>query len=273
MNMTKNLKTVIEPVRLIRMLSQTMALGQSTIADDSLIQFTKEGAIVRCALASDSQVLANYNPSFFVTYTPPEEDFYFTVTKSLVKERIGKGFKGDKVTFRIDDAEQKVFVEGTGEDDVVEEKLTDPDLERVANVKGKQISTYLSKVGLLPYGNPETKMKIPFSLQALVAQDKFTDLDAEQAELEFDGKKLTMYISDQMGKRTRLVPIKKYAENGEIVEKVFGQPVSVTVNFKLLKQHIIQFEGDVWLNINDGMIIVSQANKDYNVSYLQALIV
>ena len=267
-------KLTVEPVRLTQFLKQSLALGKSSVTEKTLVQFTPEKAVVACNLASDVIILAEYQKKYFKSLECAENE-KFTATSSLVKDRLAHGFKGEQVTFSTD--KEYVWIKGEGTDDTVKEKLEEINEECIASMNGKLIHYTDTDVGIIPYTNPEKTAFLPFDLQAQIEVARFSDLpEGEHVKFSFDGKNLTMFIEDQLGSRTRPLPILGHAKENKIVEGIAvenkGKPIDVMFNMKLIQQLISQFEGNVWLSFNAGMVAIGQKNPDYSLTYIGAAI-
>jgi len=267
-------KITVEPVRLQQLLKQSLAYGKSAITEKSIIKFTPDKVLVPCLLASDAIILAEYDKTFFNSIECTEEELFMT-TLTLVKNRLSHGFNGEKVTFTTD--KEYVTVTGEGTDDTIKEKLDEIVEEKIAAMNGKLLHWAITQVGIIPYTDPEETKFMPFDLQAMVEVARFSDLpEYEYVNFVFDGKTLTMKLSDQLGNRTRPLPIKNHAKENKIVEGLTigedkGPKFDYRYNMKLVTQLVSQFEGDVWLSFNNGMLIIGQKNKDYSVSYIAAI--
>lgn len=248
-----------EPNRLRQFLKQSLAYDKTPITDVAIIKFSPKVAEVNCQLAADTLVFARYPKEFFIKLNA-ENDEYFMATTTLVKDRLAYGFKGEKAKLFTDN--ENVYIQGEGTDDKVSEKL-----ETLNRDKESPFKTQLTEVGLTPMrqktkGSSEYEL-MPFSLQALVAVERFTDLPTyEEVEFTYDGKELNLNLKDQLGSRTRQLPIKKIQGS--------SQPITVLYNMKLLQQLLGQFEGEVWISLNDGLIAISQTYKDYSLTYVLA---
>ncbi len=262
-----------EPNRLTQLLKQSLAEGKATISDTSLLKFTPEKVVINSQLSSDTVVFAQYSKSFFKSYEVEEEEEEFMATESLVKE-LEYGFKSENATFSTD--AEKVYVIGDGTDDKVDEMLTAIDKKKEASMNGKLVHVKETQIGMIPYTSPDETETIPFDLQALVSVERFGDLpEYEQVSFVFDGSTLTMHFSTQLNGRHRTIPIEKYAVDNKQLEgdaKNTSTPITIAFNMKLLQQLVTQFENKIWLSINDGMMIISQSNKDYSLSYMGAVI-
>jgi len=252
-------KIRIEPVRLTSMGKQALGYGKSPIKDHCLVTFSPEGAKVAFGLAGDVLVYAQYNKEYFKAIdAASEEAFVFTL--SLVKERLAYGFKGEEVTMHTD--AQKVYLTGTTKDDTADEALTAVTTEMIE--AKAPFSVAMTDLGLVM-----DKLSEPFNLQALISQDTFADLPVyETVTFDTDGKSLTMYLGDQLGNRKRPVTIKQYANANKPQVEPVGTPLKVTYNMKLIQQLINIFDGDVWLSINGGALVLSQKQKDYALTYV-----
>ena len=264
------IKLSCEPTRLTQLLKQSLADGKATISDTSLLKFTPKKVIVNCKLSSDTVVFAQYGKSYFKSYDVASDE-ELMATESLVKE-LSHGFKSENAALTTD--AEKVYIIGDGQDDKIDEMLTEIDKKKEAIMNGKLVHVKETAVGMIPYTSPEETETIPFNLQALVSVERFSDLpEYEQVTFVYDGSTLVMHFSTKLNGRHRNIVIEKYANNNEPVEDG-KQSTAITIGFnmKLLQQLVAQFEGKIWLSINDGMLLISQMNKDYSLTYMGAVI-
>ncbi len=301
--MKTSAKLKLEPVRLTAMLKQILGKSKDPIKDQALMLITPDGVKVAFQLASDVCVFANYNKTYFKSLSVPDDKTLFedwenlnnetteeqrlafiakhpnavqlvVATVSFVKDRLAYGFKGDELTFSVD--QSKLYALGATADETVDETraaVTKELLEAKATY-----TTTPTEIGLGMTASDELVKsgQTLFNMQALINPSYFADLPAyENVTMEIDGKTITMHLGDQLGNRKRVIggkdyPIKKYAINNVPQDAPTGTPLTAKFNMKLLTQLAAIFDGDVWLNINEGAIVLSQKYPDYSLTYVLA---
>ena len=182
-------------------------------------------------------------------------------TQTLLKNRLAYGFAGEKVTVTID--KEKFTFTGSDLDDKVTETRTAINADKVSPYQYAPL-----EAGLMPQkvvGQEKKVMK--FQYQVLVPVERFTDNLPEQVIVTYNGKDLNLDFSDVMGTRKRLIPIKATHPTSLEDSKIES---AVTFNFETLQQLITQFNGDIWLSINQSAVCISQVNVDYSLSYMFA---
>lgn len=255
-------KLEVEPNRLTQFLQQSLAYSKTPMSDSSLIVFTPKKALINCNIASDLIVFAEYHKNYFISLEVDKEELFMS-TVTQIKDRLGHGFKGEKITMLTDD--ENVIFQGTSTDDKVTEKLEVVNRDKISPYKYKP-----SEIGLLPQkfkekGNPEGgTIPMPFDLQAQIPTSAFSDLPTyEEITIKFDGKELKFLFNDTLGSRKRPVPIKKFFGDNQ-------KKCEVKFNMKVLQSLIDHFSDEVWMSLNAGMAALSTTNKDYSLTYIFA---
>jgi len=275
------------------MFKQTLGYGKSPVKDQSLMIITPDGIKVAFGLAADVLVYAEYAKGYFKNLevsnsteliadfnklnanTTEDERMEFVAkyaddprllvaTLSFVKERLGYGFKGEEVTISID--KTKVYADGTDNVDETRQAITKELLEAKA-----PYTVTMTDIGLNMTPSAEMANQSLFNLQALISTESFADLPTYDTVIfETDGKSITLHLGDQLGSRKRPVPIKQYALNSVPQATPVGTPLRAKFNMKILQQLLSLFDGDLWLSINGGAIVLSQKQPDYALTYVIA---
>jgi hypothetical protein len=297
------MKLKLEPPRAISMLKQSLGYGKAPVRDQCIMLVTPEGVQIAYALAADTLVFANYSKGYFKSIesadttqllldwaklgkyeTQEENDAAYTdflakyatsenviiSTLSFVKDRIAYGFSGDELTITADAT--KLYADGTDHIDETRVGLTKELLEAKA-----PLTSSMTDIGLNLIPSQEVAEQMAktgqhlFNLQALISTEAFSDLPSYDTVIfDTDGTNLTMHLGDQLGNRKRPIPIKQYALNNTPQASPAGTPLKVKFNMKLIQQLLSQFDGDVWLSLNGGSMVLSQKYPEYCLTYVIA---
>jgi len=263
------MKVEVEPQRLRNMFSQLLVYKGGGLVKSCPVVFTKNGVQVRAELAPDLMILANYSADYFIHYGV-EENEPFTITESLLKERLAYGFKGEKVTLWTDD--EYIYIEGEEKDDKVKEKLTETNIPPfplpVVVDKNTGLTTLRRKrdengnIITKEDGSPELE-PMPFAVRVLIPTSLFSDLPSPSThpnvKIEFKNQEGYLKLEDVLGSRKRPVVYSKGLEVNDL---------SVTFDLELMQRIMSQFTGEVWLSLSESFAYISQKNKDYMLTYL-----
>jgi hypothetical protein len=112
---------------------------------------------------------------------------------------------------------------------------------------------------------PQTE-PMAFNVRVLVPSDILNDLPSTGTiQIVFEKEKGQLMISlfDELGERHRTLKASKWSD-------VIPDPTDIQAKFDLgMIQRIIgQFEGEVWLSLNNIALYVSQKKKDYLLTYI-----
>jgi len=294
----------LEPSRAIAMFKQSLAQAKDPVKDQALMLLTPEGVKVAFQLAADVAAFADYQKSYFKQIDVADDPTLFAdyakldaqsteedriafitnhpnatqlivATASFIKDRLKYGFKGDELTLKIDST--KIFAIGATSDETLDETRAEVTKELLeAKALYTTVPTDIG-LGMTPSDEMATSGKPLYNIQALITPSYFADLPSfENVIIETDGRTITMNFSDQLGGRKRIIggkdyPIKNYAVNNKPQPTpVQTEPLKATFNMKMLTQLASIYEGDVWLSINGGALVLSQKYPDYSLTYVLA---
>jgi len=232
------LKILIEPSRFRDFLSSLLIYKSKPLIESVIANFMDKGVAVKDITLQTAAVCAVYTKKYFLEYEGNGETVVLTNT---LLDGLKRGFKDEKITIETTDTE--IIIRGSEE--TYSEQLTEKEPEEFP------IEVTNTPKGILP-------KDFKSIVQVLIPADALSLPSAEKYVIRCDGKAIYVDVED-IGKYTKKLKIAKKETLGE---------VEVLVDGGFLQNMVSNLSGEIWLSLNNDVIIFSKKSKDHMLTYL-----
>lgn len=233
------MKLVIEPERLKKLLNQCLIHKSKSLLEVSVAEFSEKGMRVRDVSLDVLSINAAYSPKYFIEYKVPKKEDV-PLTDSLL-EALGWGFGDDEV---------KVI---TDKNDIIIQGKIDKYKETLQDLVKSEFPIEMGNtdIGIMP-------KKIDAQVQVQLPAEELSLPSAERYSLKTEDNKLVGRVEDtgEFTKKFKISKKKKFEE------------ISVEVEGEFFEAIVSNLYGNVWITISPDVVVFSQKEKDYLLTYM-----
>lgn len=232
------MKIVVEPERFRKLLKQCLVHKTKSLLEVCVPEFSEKGVMLKDITLDVLAVNAVYSPKYFIEYkAEKKEDVPLTNT---LLDGLGYGFSDDEIN---------VFTE---KNDIIIKGSTDKYKEALQDITKSDFSIEMvsSDIGILP-------KKIDTKVQVQIPVEELNLPSAERYAFLTEGKDLIGRVEDtgEFTKKFKISKRKKFEE------------VSIAVEGEFYEAIISNLSGNVWITIAPDVVVFSQKEKDYFLTY------
>jgi len=222
------------------------------------IRFTSLGAQINFIFPSGENeigILAKFSRRYFGEFESDDE--WFIVHRELI-EHLKKSFRDDhNVKFWTDSQDVRTYIRGTESGAYSTFRLRPVD-ERMKNQRFQPI---IENTGLMP---TLASKVLDFNVQARLTVEQLVEnfqLDKKwETGLSWDGKTL------ELVSRRGFAIFKRKLDSILFLRR--GKPIAVYFDWRNFQDLVKEFVGEVWLGIAKNVVLISQAEHEYRLTYL-----
>lgn len=236
------MRCVIEPERLKRLINAVL-IGKKL--DNTVGVFTTNGVQFNDISLEVIAVVAAYKKEYFLEYEAGENEVV-PITSTLL-DRLGWGFKGDKITFSTGPGSTGVesLILSSGDDEKYDEPMISSESEEFP------IKMKMSDYGIVPE---------KYQPQALFL--------VSSSELDFPAAETYRLVVKDGGFYVNIRNVGNYTRKIKVNKTVNSEDLEVEFDGDYFQSIVKNLDGDVWLGLNPEAMVINKKAKDYLLTYL-----